>query len=111
MKCFIYLILIVAFFMFYESNPVYAVVIVIILIGLFLLYKRKKSIGNGGGLAFRSGRNHQGSDLFNLMLMQQLINSSGNYNSPNLENTDRLVNERELEIEEIKKDILEIFDK
>ena len=66
---------------------------------------------HGGGSTLFSGRGHQQNDLVDLILAQQLLNSSKN-NSSNSELVPPRVkkSKREIEIENIKKEVLSLFD-
>ena len=112
MKIFLFLILIVAFLMFYQKNALYAVIIMMILLGLYLFFKRKKHLGNGSGSGFFSGGNHNQNDLIDLIFVQQLINSSVNNDLSNFNDKfSSSSNEKEIKIERIKKEIMELLDK
>ena len=112
MKIFLYLILVVAFLMFYQKNPIYAVIVMILLLGLYLFFKRRKHIGSGSGSGFFSGKNHSQNDLIDLIFIQQLINSSVNNDLSNFNDKfSNSSNEKEIKIERIKKEIMELLDK
>ena len=115
MKIIIYFALIVAFLMFYQSNPVYTIVIITIALGTYFLYRsRKGKCGNSrGGIRFLSGKeSHQSDstdDLITLMMIQQIFSPStvpdySRYNVPN----DK-TQEEESEIDRIKREVLELL--
>ena len=101
--------------MFYQSNPVYTIVIITIALGTYFLYRlRKGNRGNSrGGNRFLSGKNpHQNDstdDLITLMMIQQIFSPStvpdySRYNLPNNEKQDE-----ESEIDRIKREVLELL--
>ena len=92
--------------MFYRANPLYAVIIIILFLGLYLLLKRRKNSRFGGGSSFFSGRGNQQNDLVDLILAQQLIKSSKNHDVSSYKGPDK----KTMEIERIKQEILELFD-
>jgi hypothetical protein len=115
MKIFIYFALIVAFLMFYQNNPVFTVVIIIIALGIYLFYRSRK--GNRGnsrsGFRFLSGKeSHQNDstdDLITLMMIQQIFSPSTTpdyirYIPPN--DTKQV---EESEIDKIKREVLELL--
>jgi len=81
MKSILCLVLIVAFLMYYQTNPVLTIVIVVVGLGIYIFYKSKTS-GSGSGISrFLSGRNPQQEDgkmddLITLVMLQQLLNTS-----------------------------------
>ena len=100
--------------MFYQANPLYAVIVIILFLGLYLLYKRRKGTRmHGGGSTLFSGRASQQNDLVDLIMVQQFINSSKNNNPNNKGFSPEMSSEstkREAEIENIKKEVLSLFD-
>jgi hypothetical protein len=117
MKIFIYFALIVGFLMFYQSNPVYTIVIIIIALGIYLFYRSRKGKGNGGrsrgGIRFLSGKeppqNDSTDDLITLMMIQQIFSPSTTpdyirYIPPN--DTKQV---EESEIDKIKREVLELL--
>lgn len=96
----------VAFLMFYQANPLYAVIVIILFLGLYLLYKRRKNTRFGGRSTLFSGRGSQQNDLVDLIFVQQLINSSKNHDVSGYKGPDK----KTIEIERIKREILELFD-
>jgi len=115
MKVFIYFALVVAFLMFYQSNPVYTIVIITIALGTYLLYKSRKgnSGSSKGGYRFLSGKeprqNDSTDDLITLMMIQQIFSPSSvqdrvRYDLPNV-----MKQEEESEIDRVKREVLELL--
>lgn len=73
--------LIVVFLMYYQTNPVFTIIIVVVALGIYIFYKSKTS-GSGSGISrFLSGRTYQQEnrnmdDLITLVMLQQLLDSS-----------------------------------
>jgi hypothetical protein len=115
MKIIIYFALIVAFLMFYQSNPVYTIFIVAIVLGTYLFYRsRRGNRGNSrGAFRFLSGndnpQNDNMDDLITLMMIQQLFSPAPNpeYHGYQLSNTRR--KDEESEIDKIKREVLELL--
>lgn len=111
MKIIIFLILGVAFLMFYQTNPLFAIIIVMLILGLYLFLKRRKGSKSGGNSTFRSGSGKQDNGLIEYLLLQQFSNNSNNSgNHTQLNISVKSPNERELQIEKTKKEILALFD-
>jgi len=115
MKVFIYFALIVAFLMFYQSNPMFTIIIIIIILGTYFFYRSRKSNqgGSRGGIRFLSGKeprqNDTMEDLITLMMIQQIFSPSPNpehFKIP-LPNTDK--QEEESDIDRIKREVLELL--
>lgn len=109
MKSMCYIVLLIGFFLFYQQNPVYAIVIIVLFVGVYLFFKSRSS-GSGGMFNFLSGRNPQQDskidDLIMLTMIQQLI-------SPNERDTSVIDNrkeERRDQIEKIKNEVLGLLD-
>lgn len=109
MKGLCYIALIIGFFIFYQQNPVYAVIIIVLFIGVYIFLKSRTS-GGGGVLGFLSGRNPQQDskidDLIMLMMIQQLMNPSER-ETPVM---DSKKEERRDQIEKIKNEVLGLLD-
>lgn len=114
MKIFIYLVLIVAFLMFYQQNPVYSIVIVLLFLGLYLVFKmrkRRRLYGRAG--LFKGNMNMQGrymNDLVALILAQNLLGSSFASNSDEQTSYQDDIDEREAYIEKTKQEILYLLE-
>ena len=115
MKIIIYFALIVAFLMFYQSNPVYTIVIITVALGTYFFYKSRKGnkSNSRGGTRFLSGKeshqNNSTDDLITVMMIQQIFSPStvpdySRYNLPNNEKQDE-----ESEIDRIKREVLELL--
>lgn len=110
MKAYCYLVLILGFFMFYQQNPVYAVIVMgIILVGyLYFKSKRSPSGRSGGILGFMKGNAQQDTrnydDLITLMMIQQLMDSNHNHKTQEIDTT------HSDKVEQIKREVLDIFD-
>ncbi|MFX0001730.1 MAG: hypothetical protein ACFE9Q_11265 [Candidatus Hodarchaeota archaeon] len=110
MKGLCYIVLILGFFIFYQQNPLYAIIIIVLFIGLYLFFKSRSSPGNRT-FGFLSGKQSQYDskidNLITLMMLQQLIKPS-NHNHHSLKN--KKEKEREDTIEKIKKEVLELLE-
>ncbi|MFX0135025.1 MAG: hypothetical protein ACFFDN_15395 [Candidatus Hodarchaeota archaeon] len=112
MKGFCYITLIIGFFLFYQQNPIYAVVIIVLFIGVYLFFRSRSSRSKGGVLGFLSGKNTQQDNkidnLITLMMLQQLVNSS----SQNRESQTREEKKEEKEqyLDKIKKEVLDLLE-
>ena len=77
-KSILCLALIVAFHMYYQTNPVFMIVIVVVGLGIYIFYKSKTS-GSGSGISrFLSGKapqqeNQNMDNLITLVMLQQLL--------------------------------------
>ena len=109
MKGYIYIVLIIGFFMFYQQNPTYAIIMIVIFIAGYILVKSRKS--GSGVLGFLKGKAPQSNsnmdDLITLMMLQQLTNNN-NSRIERFEDTDS--NEHEQYIEKVKQEALALLD-
>ena len=111
-KLFCYFILIVAFVLFYQSNPVYGIAIIFLFIAGFIFFKLRKYGLGSNALGFLSGKesatNAQYSKLVTLLLLEHFFNNNGSssHNSP----TEKAQSQREKEIDKLKEEILELLD-
>jgi hypothetical protein len=112
MKGYCYIALIIGFFVFYQKNPVYAIVIIGLLIGVYLFFKARKSDRKSGTFGFFSGKTTQQSrrmdDLITLMMIQQLLNSPSQTTNSIVDEDES--KERKKQIDKIKQEILELLD-
>ncbi|MFX1314412.1 MAG: hypothetical protein ACFE9T_00980 [Promethearchaeota archaeon] len=107
------MVLIVAFFMYFQKNPVFTIVIVLVAFGTYLFIKSKQSGSGTGMLSFLSGKqpqqqNSNMDDLITLVMLQQLLNSSPekrDFKQITRDNT----KEKEEAIEKTKNEILELL--
>jgi hypothetical protein len=118
MKGMCYIVLIVAFLMFYQREPVFSVIILAMTVGLYLFFRARRSGNNrtrGGIFGSLLGRNqHQESTIDNLvtlMMVQQLFQDtkSSSDTDKNLEYKD-ISSDHVKHIEKTKQEILEILD-
>ncbi len=112
MKGFCYIALIIGFFLFYQQNPMYAIVIIVLFFGVYIFYKSRTSTSGNGPMSFLAGRtNHQDTkvdDLITLMMIQQLMSS--NHNSGNNDPIRRSEDEKRIKkIEQTKQEILDLL--
>jgi hypothetical protein len=111
MKGYCYIALAIGFFMFYQQNPMYAVVVIgIFIVGYIFVKSRRK--GSGSGVSrFLSGKAPQSNsnidDLITLMMLQQLTNNSNSELRRVEEQTD---DEHERYIEKVKQETLALLD-
>jgi hypothetical protein len=109
MKMMCYLVLIIGFIIFYQQNPVYAIIVMAVIIGGYLMIKSKRSQSAGRGLfGFMKGNQQQGTgnfdDLITLMMIQQLLSNNSNHGDKKLNDS------HEEGVEKIKQEILDLFD-
>jgi hypothetical protein len=109
MKGFCYIVLILGFFIFYQQNPVYAIIIIVLFIGVYLLYKSRSSSG-GRPFGFLSGNQGQHNtkmdDLITLMMLQQLMNTNGR----NTHSSDDKKQKNKDHIDKIKNEVLDLLE-
>lgn len=109
MKGFCYIVLILGFFIFYQQNPVYAIVVIVLFIGVYLFFKSRSSSGRGA-FGFLSGNqaqhNNKMDDLITLMMLQQYLSSD--------ETREQRINEKKIDqkanIDNIKSEVLDLLD-
>ncbi|MFX1364520.1 MAG: hypothetical protein ACFFCE_19440 [Promethearchaeota archaeon] len=111
MKGLCYIILIIGFFIFFQQNPVYAIICIVLFIGVYLLFRSRSLSSSRGVLGFLTGNHSQQdsriNDLITLMMVQQLLNSHNDQdlNIPKYNNQDK-----KDYIEKIKNEVLELLD-
>ncbi len=107
MKGLCYIVLIIGFFIFYQQNPLYAIIIIVIFLGVYIIFKSRSS-GNSSILNFLSGRNPQQDskidDLITLMMLQQLLTSNPQHHDT------RDSTENKDEIEKTKQEVLNLLE-
>jgi hypothetical protein len=116
MKGLCYIVLILAFFIYYQQNPVFTVIIIIIGLGVYFYFKSRRSNSSSGPFAFFSrqsppNQNKSLEDLITLMMLQQTFNSS--FHSPSSkEKKQNSINKNEDEdqIEAIKQEVLALLE-
>jgi len=110
-KGFCYIVLIIGFFIFYQQNPIYAIVIIALFIGVFIFFKSRKSNAGSGVFRFLSGKQSQHDtridDLITLMTIQQLMTPDEVREKNQVDDETR---QKELYIDRIKKEILALLD-
>lgn len=110
MKAMCYLVLLIGFFMFYQQSPIYAVIVIgVIMVGyLYIKSKRSQSKGGSGFLGFMKGNPQQDTrnydDLITLMMLQQLIGTNTNHKSEEIDNSHKE------HIDTIKQEVLDLLD-
>ena len=115
MKVVIYFALIVGFLMFYQTNPMYTIVIICIVLGTYLFYRsRRGNRGNSkGGNRFLSGgtnpQNDNMDDLITLMMIQQLFSPSPGSESLRYQLPNDKKQDEESEIDKTKREVLELL--
>ena len=111
MKGFCYIALILAFFIFYQQNPIYAIIIIVLFIVVYLFFKSRSTSGRSG-FGFLSGkqtpRDTKIDDLITLMMIQQLISSSSHSNNSPIRKEKKI--ECEHPIDKIKDEVLNLLD-
>jgi len=116
MKGMCYIILIVAFLMFYQREPVFSVIILGMIVGIYLFFRSRRSTrrGKSKGIlgSFLGGNQYQENQMDNLitlMMVQQLFQNSNK--SANLDRQDKpSISEKEKNIEKTKNEILDLFE-
>jgi len=111
MKGFCYIVLIIGFFIFFQQNPVYAVIFIGIFIVGYLYVKSKRSGSSGGVFGFMKGnpqaQDSKFNDIMTLMMLQQLFSNS----EPRYVHDDNIKeNNNEEQIEQTKQEVLELLD-
>ena len=59
MKGLCYIVLILGFFIFFQQNPLYAIIIIVIGLGVYILFKSRSSNSSKGVLGFLTGAHSQ----------------------------------------------------
>lgn len=110
-------VLILAFLIYYQTNPVFTIVIVVIGLGVYIFYKSKIS-GTGSSSRvsqFLSGRapqedNRNIDNLVSLIMLQQLITSSPDDRIHGQIDQD-LKKTQENRLEKIQNEVLELLER
>lgn len=114
MKVLLYFVLIIAFLMFYQQSPVFAIIIIVIFLASFLYYKSRKSGASFGRGGFFSGNQPQNQDninsLITLVMLQQMFNKPGNSPANDKPLNDKSTIEREKAIEKTRMEILQLLE-
>ena len=111
MKGMCYIVLILGFFLFYQQNPMYAIVIIVIFVGVYLFYKSRTSPAGSGITSFLSGKrspqDNKIDDLITLMVVSQFLNTP----SSNHDDRPSTANDKEVsDIENTKQEILRLLE-
>jgi len=113
MKGLCYIVLILGFFLFYQQNPVYAIIIIVIFVGVFLFFKSRSS-SRGGLFSFFSGaqvqQDNKINDLIMLMMIQQLLNPNEGRNKSPEYRPEPKKREKKDHIDKLKQEVFEILD-
>ena len=113
MKGLCYIALILGFFLFYQQNPVYAIIVIVIFVGVFLFFKSRSS-SKGGVFRFFSGAQAQKddkiNDLITLMMIQQLLNPNDDRNNRPEYRPEFKKREKKDHIDKLKQEVFEILD-
>ena len=99
--------------MFYQKNPVFAVFLIGLMLGIYLFVKARKARGNATGSSFLSGsRNPQTNntdELLRFLLLQQII-GSGKPSLIQYPPHPKKLTKRQEQIERTKKEVLELLE-
>ena len=113
MKGYCYIVLIIGFFIFFQKNPVYAVVFMGIIMGGYLYFKSKRSGSSGGAFGFMKGNTQQQNgnldDIITLMMLQQLFNNTNSQNSDQHYPESKKEREED-QIDQTRREVLELLD-
>jgi hypothetical protein len=113
MKGFCYIALFIGFFIFFQQNPVYALVIIGIIIGGYLYIKSKRSGSTGGVFGLMKGNPQQQNssldDIITLMMLQQLFDNTNTQISDHHIMQTKNISEED-QIEQTRREVLELLD-
>ena len=111
MKGLCYIVLILGFFIFFQQNPLYAIIIIVIGLGVYILFKSRSSNSSKGVLGFLTGAHSQQDsridDLITLMMVQQLLSSK---NDLDINNSEQKKQEQDHHIDRIISEVLVLLD-
>jgi hypothetical protein len=111
MKGYCYAALIIGFFVFYQQNPIYAIVIIVLFGGVYLFFQSRKSRSKSGVFRFFTRTNVQQdnrmNDLITFLMIQQLLNISSHPDDNRLEEENT---KRKKEIDKIKQEVLDLLE-
>ena len=114
MKILLYLVLVIAFLMFYQYSPVVAMIVIVLFLGAFVYFKARKNGGSLGRGSFFSGRQPQNQDnidnLITLVMLQQAFNKPGNSYIDKKPLEDKDATEREKIIDQTRKEVLQLLE-
>ncbi|MHA2392574.1 MAG: UbiA family prenyltransferase [Promethearchaeota archaeon] len=110
MKSMCWIAVIIGFFIFYQQNPLYAIIVIAVIAFGYLYVKSRRSGSKKGFLGFMKGSSMQENsnmdDVITIMMLQQLFNNS---NGKHHNDSNNII-EREYEIEKVKQEVLELLD-
>ena len=113
MKVFIYFILIIAFLMFYQQNPIFAIIFVLLFLGVYLFFKSRKQGNRYNRGKFFSGKyqqqNDRMDDLLTLFLLQQVFEPTSKNDENYFTAIKDRTNESQNHIDKTKKEVLELL--
>ena len=99
--------------MFYQQNPVFAVIIVVLFLGIYLFLKSRKEGKLNNRRTFFSGRNHQQDDkmddLITLVLLQQVIEPPSKKDENYYRTIKDRANESQDHIEKTKNEVINLL--
>ncbi|MFX0073492.1 MAG: hypothetical protein ACFFAO_20635 [Candidatus Hermodarchaeota archaeon] len=113
-KIFLFFILAIAFLMFYQQNPVYTIIIVMVFLITYFMLKIRKKGTNRSILTYFSGKDNQENDKLDeyitFMMLQQLVNPSSERDSVDVGNLESKSKFQD-NIEKTKKEVLQLLNK
>ena len=106
--------LIIAFLMFYQQNPVLSTILILVFIGVFLLFKLRKGKDRSNRHSFFSGVNNNqkksSDNIINLLMLQQLFNQQSLlHTNKNQQFSELQLNEYQTYVKNIKEEVLELL--
>ncbi|MEJ2295992.1 MAG: hypothetical protein P8Y23_14645 [Candidatus Lokiarchaeota archaeon] len=115
MKGMCYIVLIIAFLMFYQREPIFTIIIIGIVAGLYLFFRSRKSSSRrrrGGFFSSITGRTDDRyerniDEIITLMMLQQLFSEKSS--QPKNDNLTTNKNSEYAKLEKIKEDILALL--
>lgn len=111
-KIFCYAILVVAFLLFFQKDPFFALIILGVIFSLFLLVRKRKHSSGNAITSFLSGKEHvQTSQLNNVVMvlaLDKLLNTS---KEDDLTKNKKKSLERKKQIENMKQEIMELLER
>ena len=114
MKILIYFVLIIAFLMFYRTQPILSIILVIIFLALYIYYKSRNGRNSSNHNAFFSGRQSQNNgrvdDLVTLVVLQQMFDKPTSNKVDELRSNQEKSHKQEEQIDKIKHEILELLE-
>ena len=113
-KIFLFFILAIAFLMFYQQNPIYTIIIVIVFLIAYIMLKVRKKSPNKSILTYFSGKNNQENDKMDdyitFMMLQQLVNPSSQSNKYEMDSSEiKTKSKYQDDIEKTKQEVLNLL--